>query len=87
MMEWIDWMTAKPVEAISLAAGAAVALLLFIVLVRLGFAAMNRRLLVGLGLRKKIERETHWATAKDRTDYGVRPPIKRAWYDIRSSRP
>jgi hypothetical protein len=80
-MEWLDWMTANPVTAISAAAGGAVALLIFIVLVRLSFAALGRRLLVGLGLRKKIERENPWATLDDRAAYGLRP-ARRPWWAI-----
>ena len=62
-------------------------MLLVIILLRLAFAALGRRTMVGLGLRKKVERESHWATPAERVSYGVRPPVKRRWYDIRSSRP
>lgn len=72
-MYWLDWMTNNPEWAIAYAAGGALALILFIVMVRLAFAALGRRLLVGLGLRKKIERENPWATIEDRTAYGLRP--------------
>lgn len=80
-MEWLGWMTDNPVTAGSAAAGGAVALLILIVLVRLAFAAVGRRLLVGLGLRKKIERENPWATIEDRTAYGLRP-ARRSWWAV-----
>lgn len=78
-MEWIDWMTVNPVEAGSLAGGAAVALLVLIVLARLAFAAIGRRLMVGLGLRKKVERENPWATIEDRAAYKLRPEPRPWW--------
>lgn len=78
-MEWIDWMTANPETAIGAAVGGAVTLLLLIVLARLAFAALGRRLLVGLGLRKKVERENPWATIEDRTAYGLRPARRSRW--------
>jgi hypothetical protein len=78
-MEWIDWMTENPTLAISLAAGGAVALLLFIVLVRWSFAAAGRRLMVGPGLRKKIARENPWASLEDRVAYKLRPEPRSWW--------
>jgi hypothetical protein len=81
MMERLDWMTNNPVQAISLAAGAAVSLIVFIVVVRLSFAALGRRLLVGLGLRKKIERENPWASMQDRVSYNLRP-APRPWWAV-----
>jgi hypothetical protein len=83
---WFNWAVDNPTAAALLAGGAALGLVLFIILVRLSFAALGRRILVGLGLRKKVARESHWATAQDLAEYGLRPPVKRRWYDLRSSR-
>lgn len=79
LMEWIDWMTNNPEQAASAAVGGSIALLVFIVLARLAFAALGRRLLVGMGLRRKTERENPWATIDDRTAYGLRPARRRWW--------
>jgi hypothetical protein len=79
LMEWLDWMTDNPTTAIGAAAGVAVALIVFIVVARLAFAALGRRVLVGLGLRKRIERENPWATLEDRAAYGLRPAPRPWW--------
>jgi hypothetical protein len=78
---WLDWMTNNPAWAIAYAAGGAVTLLLIIVLLRLAFAALGRRLLVGMGLRKKVERENPWATLDDRVTYKLRP-MRRRWWQV-----
>ena len=85
-MGWFNWMVENPTAASIAALSAAAVVLLIIILLRLAFAALGRRVLVGLGVRKKVEQESHWATAKDRAEYGMRPPVKRKWYDLRSAK-
>jgi hypothetical protein len=81
LMEWIDWMTANPGMAVGMAVGGAVALLIVVVAMRLSFAWLGRRILVGLRLRKKVERESPWATLDDRVAFGVRP-APRPWWAV-----
>lgn len=78
-MEWLDWMTEKPVEAGAAALGMAIVGLALVVLVRLAFATIMRRLLVGMGLRKRLERESPWASVDDRVTYKLRPAPRRWW--------
>lgn len=78
-MEWLDWMTENPVEAGAAALGVAAVGLSLVVLVRLAFAAIMRRLLVGMGLRKRLERESPWASVDDRVTYKLRPAPRRWW--------
>lgn len=81
-MDWLNWMVEKPVEAVVLAAVSALMVLALIVLIRLGLSALGRRLLVGMGLRKKIDRENPWATSHDRASYKLRPQ-PRSWWSLR----
>lgn len=79
MMEWFDWATENPETATVYACLVALGAVLAIVLVRLAFAALLRRLLVGLGLRKRLERESPWASVDDRVSYKLRPAPRRWW--------
>ncbi|MGF7213198.1 hypothetical protein GGE65_007834 [Skermanella aerolata] len=81
-MTWLDWMTANPAQAIALGTGAALVLLIVIVLARLSFAAIGRRILIGLRLRKRVERDQPWATVDEQVSYGLRP-LPRRWWSFR----
>lgn len=72
-MAWFEWSVANPTMAAVAAGGSALLLLAIGIGVRLAFGALGRRLLVGLGVKKKIERENPWATRDDRAAYGLRP--------------
>lgn len=76
-MEWFEWSVNNPTMAAVAAGGSALFLVGFLVAVRLIFAAFGRRVLVGMGLRKKMERQNPWATVEDRAAYGLRP-VKRS---------
>lgn len=78
-VEWLNWMTENPVDAGVIAVVSALGFLSLIILARLAVSALGRRLLVGLGLRKKIERENPWATAHDRASYKLRPEPRSRW--------
>jgi hypothetical protein len=83
---WFQWTVDHPIAAATSAGAVALGVLLLIVVLRLLVAALGRRVLVGMGVRKKVERENPWATAQDRTAYGMRPPVSRRWYDLRGNR-
>ena len=78
-MAWFNWSVENPTAAAPAAGGAALAVLLIIIMVRLAFAALGRRLLVGLGLKKKVARENPWATIEDRAGYKLRPAPRPWW--------
>jgi hypothetical protein len=79
MTEWLGWMTDNPTSAAIAASGAAIGLVTGIVATRLIFAAIGRRVLVGLRLRKKVARESPWSTLDERVAYGLRPARRRRW--------
>jgi hypothetical protein len=84
MMDWNAWFTwsvEHPTAAAVAAGSAALGVVLVIVLIRLAFAALGRRLLVGMGLRKKVERENPWASLDDRVTFKLRP-ARRPWWAI-----
>lgn len=79
MTEIFDWMVADPMPAIGIGGAAAVALLVLIVVARWTFAAVGRRLRVGLRLAKKVEQESPWASLADRASYSLRPAPQPWW--------
>ena len=74
---WFTWSVEHPTAAAIAAGSAALGVVVVIVLIRLAFAALGRRLLVGMGLRKKVEKENPWASLDDRVTYKLRPAPRR----------
>lgn len=85
MIEWIDWINDNPVQSIGGAAAVALSLLAIIIGVRLAFAALLRRIFVGLRLKKKMEKDNPWMDSNGLAENKLRPMPRKGLFGRRSA--